>query len=236
MPRKNRYAPGGVIFHVINRANARQRIFHDDKDYSSFVWLVREARTTFEVRVLAWCVMPNHVHLVLQPRTDDGLSRMMHWIMTSHVQRHRKRRESIGRIWQGRFKAFPVQESAHFATVVRYVERNPLRAGLVSSSRDWKWSSLRERLWLEGPKGIVDGSPVELPEPWEHWVDRELDTTELARLRESVRRGRPFGSNEWARGTAERLGLLSTLKPLGRPRSGSQPGSGGGNGAGLRGF
>jgi putative transposase len=224
MPRKNRYAPAGIIFHVINRANARQRIFHDERDYASFAWLLREARLKFEVRVLAWCVMPNHVHLVLQPQSAGGLSRMMHWVMTSHVQRHRKRHETIGRVWQGRFKAFPIQESAHFVTVLRYVERNPLRAGLVHSSAEWKWSSLQERLWLEGPKGVVDTPPVDLPEPWASWVDRELDSEELSRLRESVRRGRPFGSTEWMRGTAERLDLLSTLRPLGRPRTAARPG------------
>lgn len=146
MPRTARAARGGLCYHVINRGNARNRVFHSYDDYDAFLQLFHKACARVEMRVLAYCLMPNHFHFCLWPREDSHLRRFMHWLLTSHVARHRKAHKTTGHIWQGRFKAFPAQSSEHLLTVLRYIERNPVRAKLCTRAEDWQWSSAR--LWV----------------------------------------------------------------------------------------
>jgi putative transposase len=168
------------------------------------------------MRVLAYCLMPNHFHLTLWPRADGDLSRFMQWLLTAHVRRYHRHYQSSGHVWQGRFKAFPIQQDAHLLTVVRYIERNPLRAGLVARAEDWLWSSLRER---GGKEVWLQVMPVVGPTDWVGWVNAPMKDTELSALRHSVNRERPFGSEAWVQRTARRLGLESSLHPRGRPRT-----------------
>ena len=217
MPRTARASRGDVCYHVMSRGNGRAIVFHDEADYEDFTGLMRKANKRVPMRILASCLMPNHFHLVLWPRGDDDLSRWMHWLLTSHVQRHRLRHGTTGRIWQGRFKAPPLQQDRHLLVVMRYVERNPLRAGLVDRAEDWRWSSLRARTLA--PDGLIDPSPIPLGEDWCDQVNQPLTEQELQAVRTCLRRGRPFGDPAWTRGTAERFGLLDSLKPLGRPRA-----------------
>jgi len=177
---------------------------------------MRRASERIPMRVLAWCLMPNHVHLVLWPHFDGDLGRWMHWLLTSHVLAHRRRYETIGRIWQGRFKAPPIQQDRHLLVVLRYVERNPVRAGLVGCAEEWPWSSLRRRGKADS---LLATSPVPLPGPWCDWVNAPLTPAETAAVRTSVERGRPYGDDAWTRVTADRLGLQSTLRPPWRPRA-----------------
>jgi putative transposase len=163
--------------------------------------------------------MPSHLHLALWPHHDGDLSRWMQWLLTTHVRRYLRHYRSSGHVWQGRFQAFPTQEDEHLLVVLRYIERNPLRAGLVARAETWEWSSLK---WLATP----ERSPVRL-EPgtvprgtqWQDGVNAPMSEAEVDRLRECVRRDRPFGADAWTRATAARLGLESSLGPPGRPRS-----------------
>jgi putative transposase len=134
-PRASRAAAGGFCYHVLNRGNARAEVFHKDGDYDAFVQIIAEASLRNPMRVLAYCLMPNHFHLALWPAKDGDLSRWMHWLLTTHVRRYQRHYHSSGHIWQGRFKAFPVQEDDHLRVVLRYIERNPLRAALSSEPR-----------------------------------------------------------------------------------------------------
>jgi putative transposase len=140
----------------------------------------------------------------------------MHWISASYIHRYRKRHGGSGHLWQGRFKAFPIQQDEHLVTVLRYIERNPLRAGLVGRAEDWLWSSARERragaAWLEL-------SPVPGPKNWLGGVNAPMTEAEVEALRHSVNRGTPFGSEAWVTRTARRLGLEASLNPRGRPRA-----------------
>jgi putative transposase len=219
MPRFSRPMPGGVCAHVVTRGNARARVFHSEGDYAVFSGLMETAHGRVPMEIFAWCLMPNHVHFVVRPFADGDLARWMHWLLTTHVQRHRIRHETTGRIWQGRYKAFPIQADTHILTVLRYVERNPVRAGLVHSSRDWRWSSLPGRGAGRSAPGLLAPSPVPLPSPWVDWVDTPLTGSELTEVRSSVRRDRPLGDPAWTRGMSERLGLVGTLRPRGRPRN-----------------
>jgi len=217
MPRTARASVGDVCYHVLNRGNGRMRTFHEADDYSAFVDLVGRACERVPMRVLAYVLMPNHFHLTLWPRVGEDLGRWMHWLLTSHVRRHHRRRRTSGHVWQGRFKAFPIQEDGHLVTVLRYVERNPVRAGLVKRAEDWEWSSAAVRGSKARPEWLVDG-PVALPRPWRRWVNEPLTERELAGVRRSVVRGTPWGEESWTEATARRLGLEFTLHPRGRPR------------------
>ena len=107
---------------MINRGNARAQVYHNQSDYQAFLTLMKLAGERVSMRLLAYCLMPNHFHLVLWPYNDGDLSRWMHWLLTTHVSRYHRINGTSGRIWQGRFKAFPIEQDAHLLTVMRYVD------------------------------------------------------------------------------------------------------------------
>ncbi len=217
MPRISRGLTKGFYYHVLNRANDKKTVFHGAYDYNSFIDLMLEAKKRHPMKLIAYCLMPNHFHMVLAPIEEKSLSAWMQWLMTSHVRRFHRLRESSGHVWQGRFKSFPIQGDHHLLVVMRYVEGNPVRAGLASSARDWKWSSHCENAG-ETPRVLTDDIPLGLPESWTAYVDSSWSETELAGVRESVIRMSPFGSEQWRQTVSLNLGLESTIRPRGRPR------------------
>lgn len=219
MARTARAAAGGICYHVINRGNRRATVFHTPSDYKSFVQLMQRACTRTPMRVLAYCLMPNHVHFVLWPHAADDMSRWMHWLFTSHVVRYNKVRGISGRVWQGRFKAFPIEQDRHLITVLRYVERNPVRANLVATAVDWEWSSLASGN-SESPSSLLSESPVTRPDGWARLVDQPQSAEDLKALRRCSLKSTPFGSERWVHHTAAELGLQSSLRGPGRPKRG----------------
>ncbi len=221
MGRPQRAAGGGYVYHVLNRANARMPIFEADGDYEAFETVLAEAVERTATRLLAYCVMPNHWHLVVWPRKDGELSRFMGWLTLTHTQRWHAHRHSTGsgHVYQGRFKSFPVKGDEHFFTVARYVERNAARAGLVRRAEQWRWGSLFR--WLRGSaedKALLAAWPLPRKANWAKHVNALQTEGELAALRRSVQRGSPFGTDVWSDRTIRRLGLESTVRPQGRPR------------------
>ena len=210
MPRIPRGQVGGYAYHVLNRGNGGARIFHKDGDFTAFLDLLLAAKRKFSMKVFCVCLMSNHFHLVVQLATAASLSPFMQWWMTSHVRRYHQHYQSHGHVWQGRFKSFPVQQDGHLLTAVRYVLRNPVRAGLVEYAINWPWSSLRF------PE-LSDPLPVEPPRDWLHWIDQPLFDQELTTLRTCVNRQQPYGAEEWRASIAATLGLESTLRSRGRP-------------------
>jgi putative transposase len=226
MPRTARASIGGICYHVINRGNGRTRVFRKPEDYEAFVALIAEACERVRLRLLAYCLMPNHFHLVLWPREDGDLSRWMQWLLTAHVRRYHRHYGTSGHVWQGRFKAFPIQQDAHLLTVLRYVERNALRAGLADRAEAWAWSSAR--WWLDRrrrPVFLHDG-PVDRGRGWLADVNAAMSSEEEGTLRRSVNRGTPWGGAEWQQRIAVRLGLEASLRPRGRPPKLKEKGSG----------
>ncbi len=212
-----------MCYHVLNRGNARGVVFHQDDDYASFLELLMQASERLPMRLLGYCLMPNHFHLMLWPRQDGDLSRWMQWLLTAHVRRYHRHYDSSGHVWQGRFKAFPVQQDEHYLTVLRYVERNPVRAKSlpVRKAQRWPWSSLgTPPKQIEKPP--LAAGPVRRPDDWLAWVNQPLTEPELKALRNCVARGTPYGSERWQKQTARRLGLESSLRPRGRPRKKSK--------------
>lgn len=221
MPRRLRLAAGGVVFHVLNRAVRQSVLFAHEGDYRAFQQTLWQATDFQRMRVLAYCVMPTHWHLVLRPWNDGDLSQFMRWLTFTHTQRYHAAHGTggTGPLYQGRFKSFPVETDEHLMTVCRYVERNALRAGLVTRAEDWQWSSLWQRLKGKPEiRGKLADWPVDLPRNWTAWVNRPLTGKELEAVRRSVSRGQPYGSRTWLERTVVRLRLASTLRPRGRPR------------------
>ena len=237
MPRRLRHCPGGIAYHVMNRAAGRLALFEKDGDFAAFERVLAEAVGRFAMRLCAYCLMPNHWHLVLWPRGDDELSPFVQWLAMTHSQRWHAHRRTGGRghVYQGRFKSFPAACDEHLLAVCRYVERNALRANLVARAEDWRWCSLWR--WHARPckpgggEGAVrsdghataDGPtlcdwPVERPGDWLAWVNEGETPAELEALRGSCRRGSPFGPRPWAERVAAESGIESSLRPRGRPR------------------
>jgi putative transposase len=219
MARRIRCSDAGYVYHVLNRAVGRARLFEKPADYAAFEQVLRQAWERSAMRLLCYAVMPNHWHLVLWPRHDGELSTYGQWLTVTHVRRWHAHHHSAGTgpLYQGRFKSFPIQEDDHFFTVCRYVERNPLRANLVARAEDWRWSSLWHRVQATQVPWLSEG-PLALPSHWTRHVNAAQTEAELAALRRSVSRGAPFGDDSWQAKTAAALGLESALRRQGRPK------------------
>ena len=221
MPRHARNAPGGLVYHVLNRAVARLPLFEKPADFDAFERVLILAHQKFPLRILSYVLMPNHWHLVLWPRMDGQLSDFCRWLTHTHTMRWHAHYHTAGtgHLYQGRFKAFAVQSDEHFYTVCRYVERNPLRANLVRRAENWRWGSLWRRLHAgDSPDPLLSPWPISIPDNWPQWVQQPLSDAELEALRRSVHRNSPFGEAAWQSRTAKRLGLEHTLRARGRPK------------------
>lgn len=222
MPRSARIQPGGYVYHVLNRGNARMKIFDDGEDYAAFERVLAETVADVRMRLLAYCLMPNHWHLLLRPFETGDLGQFVHRLTVRHVRRWHAHRDSAGggHVYQGSYKAFIVGTDAYFLAAARYVERNALRAGLVKRAEDWRWGSLWR--WChpevndEAPR--LSPWPVNRPRNWVWRVNQPQNDAELAALRRSVRRGQPYGRQAWVDRVAKRLNLQWTMRPRGRPR------------------
>jgi putative transposase len=220
MPRRPRVAPAGHVYHVLNRSAGRTTLFRTAKDFSAFQQLIAEAQQRHPLRILAYCLMPNHWHFVAWPSSEGQLTAFFRWLTHTHVMRWRVAHRTVGYgpLYQGRFKSFIIQKDQHLLTACRYVERNARSAGLVRSAANWRWGSL----WVrqhgdEAQRAVLSDWPVPLPRNWPAHVDQPLTQAELQRLALSERRNRPFGDDAWTARTADRLGLTHTIRPEGRP-------------------
>lgn len=218
MPRTARVAPGGMAFHVLNRGVGKMQIFDHAGDYAAFERVVEETLRVAPIRICAFCWMSTHWHFVLWPQSDGDLQEFMQRMTNMHTQRWQraKRRVGYGHLYQGRYKSSPIETDEHFYAVVRYVERNALRAGLVTRAEDWRWGSLHRRLAGQRVPLLAEW-PLPEPTNWCDLVNQPQTEAELDAIRHCVRRGCPHGSSAWVDQAAERLGLQPTLRPRGRP-------------------
>ena len=216
MPRPARSLHPGACYHLISRGNERATVFHTPLEYRRFLELIEEAQQRCHVPLLAACLMPNHFHLVVISPGREPLCNWLQWLLTTHSHRYNVYRERVGHVWQGRYKSFQIQNDDHLLTVMRYVERNPCRAGLVQRAENWPWGSLAWRSGRSKGPELAD-PPLALPGAWNEWVNRPQSPTEIDALRRCVNRQQPYGAEDWVQETAERDGMTSTLRPKGRP-------------------
>jgi len=219
MPRVARVSAGDMVYHVINRSNGRVTLFHNKADYQHFEELLQEGVELIGMRILAYCVMPNHFHLILYPHNDGDMSEFMRWVTTTHVRQRRAMTETIGHghLYQGAYKSFPVETERYLQQLMVYVEQNPLRAKLVSKAGEWPWSSLwRREKGSDVP--LLAQLPIMLPENYHTLVNTLPDDDHLKVVRQSVNKGTPFGSNLWTDELIKKYNLRSTTRDPGRPR------------------
>jgi putative transposase len=222
MPRQARVTPGGLAYHVLNRAVAGLPLFRKEADYEAFERIMTEAHGLHPTRIVAWCLMQNHWHFVLWPREEGEVTAFMRWLTHTHAMRWHVAHGTVGRghLYQGRFKSFPIQEDEHFLTVCRYVERNALTAGVADRAEDWRWGSLwARRHGDQRLKAILSDWPMERPAGWVRLVNEPMTEKEVDAIRACVARNRPYGNQQWQDQQAKRLGLLHTLRCEGRPRA-----------------
>jgi putative transposase len=223
MPRVARQCPGGYVYHVWNRGAGRLRLFKKPQDYLAFEQVLLEAQRRHPIRLLDWCLMPNHWHFVVFPSQDQQVTNFFRWLTHTHAMRavtHR-RVMGMGPLYQGRFKSLPVQSDEHLLTLLRYVQRNPVRARLVGRAAEWRWGG--EGVRRSGPaelEAILSKWPVDRPRGWARWVNEPTDAVELERIRQCIRRSRPLGDAAWTLATAHKLSLEWTLRPRGGQRKG----------------
>lgn len=226
MPRQARNTPGGYVYHVLNRANGRLRLFRKANDFLAFERTLAEAMKRLPTRLLGWCIMGNHWHFVVWPRKHTELSDFFRWLTHTHVQRWHAAHGTAGtgHVYQGRFKSFPIEEDEHLLTVLRYVHQNPLRAKLVKRAEEWRWSSL----WIEQngtdeQQALLTECPVDRPGNWLSVVNAPQRESDQQRIQESIKRSRPFGSDGWIERTVAKLDLEWTVRKRGRPKKELRP-------------
>jgi len=181
------------------------------------------------LRIISWCLMKNHWHFVVWPRTDDEVTGYFRALAHTHAMRWRVAHRSVGwgHLYQGRFKAFPVESGSHVFTVCRYVERNALSAGVVKRAEDWRWGSLwlRHHATMDNQtralrRMLSAGLAGRWPElkQWTQSVNTGYTKRELSRLTVSEKRSQPFGEESWRSKTVVELGLEHTIRDEGRPK------------------
>ena len=221
MARSARTDIGNIPYHVLNRAVGRFKIFSTQSDYFLFLDLLREAQKELDMRVLAYVLMPNHWHLALYPKLDGDLGLFMHKLTNAHTRKVHTLTRTIGTgpLYQGRYKSFLIQEDKHLLAVIKYIERNPVRAKLSKACEEYRWGSawLREN-GTDVQQKLLSELPVEFPKNYIEWIN-EPDTAQgLKILRTSVQRGTPFGNDSWVDHMVKKHELESTIRQPGRPR------------------
>ena len=208
MARLPRVVIPGIPHHVTQRGNGRQRTFFEDGDYALYLDLLAEAAERARAQVWAYCLMPNHVHIVLTPEDDQGLSRTFGELHRRYTGFINARRRTTGHLWQGRFGSVAMDE-AHFVTALRYVALNPVRARLVARAEDWAWSSTRA-LIAGADDHVVSVAPaLERVGDFAVFLGEEFDEAlSYAALRKAESVGRPVGSAAWLADMEARTGKV----------------------------
>jgi putative transposase len=219
MPRIARVAPGGIIYHVLNRGVGGLKLFRTDRDFAAFHRALLDTLEQVPMRILAFCLMSTHWHLVLWPERDGDLARFMLRLTITHVRRWAEYRKCVGsgHVYQGRYKSFATESDGHLANLIRYVERNALRAKLVSRAEHWHWSSLGQHLLGEKLRIPLCEWPIARRRDWVEWVNRPQTAAEEEAIRRCLRASRPYGSEQWMNKTMKKLGWREP-RPPGRPR------------------
>ena len=214
MARLPRVVLPGIPHHVTQRGNRRERVFFEDGDYELYLDLLSDAAARSGVAIWAYCLMPNHVHIIAMPGDEDGLRRTFRYVHRHYTGYINARLRVTGHLWQGRFSSVAMDE-AHLVSALRYVALNPVRARLVRRAEEWRWSSTRAHIAGESD-GYVDVAPaLERVGDFATFLGEAFDEAmAYAALRKAESVGRPVGSKEWLTETEQRTGM--TLAPAKR--------------------
>lgn len=221
MPRNARVDVGDEIYHVINRSNGRFLIFNTARDYLVFEKLLLETKELVDMRILAYIIMPNHWHIVLYPKKDGDLGTFMHRLTNAHTRKVHAitKTNGSGHLYQGRYKSFLVDTDSYLLAVIKYVERNAVRAQLVHRCENWRWGSAYRRInGTKEERKLLDPLPTLLPRGYVEWINTLDNPQHIELIRIATRKGVPYGRESWVSRMVTDYHLESTLHPPGRPK------------------
>lgn len=220
MPRRRVAGCGGFVFHVMNRSAKQLTLFDEPVEYEMFLQVLDEAETTCPIRLLEYCVMPNHWHLLVWPERDDQLSQFMRWITGVHAQRWRRARGQPGKgaVYQGRYRWVAVQNGHHYDVARRYIQQNPVRAHLVDRPAEWPWSSASNAPVPTRP-ALANG-PLSLDGRRDRRCEEPLTTEVAQQMRSSLKTSHPFGDPQWSLALEVRKWLMAVLEAHSKPLAG----------------
>ena len=221
MPRLSRTVFAGVPHHITQRGNRREDIFFTDEDRQAYLMWLKEYSEQHDVEILAYCLMTNHIHLVAIPANENGLQRMLKPLHMRYAQRINRAQGWKGHLWQGRFFSSPLDESYLWAAV-RYVERNPVRAGMVRTAEDYSWSSAAAHCskatdLLLHPQSEWSKQFLAI-ENWSAWLSEGDEAEEMQVLRRNVEKGLPCGTESFVQELGRQVGRYLEPRPQGRPK------------------
>jgi putative transposase len=220
MPRTARIVIPDLPYHITQRGNYRQDIFEDNEDRLSYLSWIDDYSKKYKLSILAYCLRDNHVHFIVIPRKEDTLAKVFSVSHMRYSQYFNKKKKASGHLWQGRFYSCVMDED-YLVTALRYVERNPVRAGIVRKPWQWKWSSAREHVGqknaiinLQKMTTIIDTSVEE----WKEYIDLVENEEEVENIRKHTMLGRPLGTKEFIAKLGKRIGRVLSILPRGRPK------------------
>lgn len=220
MPRLPRTVFAGLAHHVTQRGNRREAIFFDDEDRLTYLLWLREYAIKHQVEVLAYCLMSNHIHLIAVPTAADGLQLMLKPLHMRYAQRVNRRQGWSGHLWQGRYFSSPLDD-AYLWTALRYVECNPVRAGMVQRAEDYRWSSAAAHCTGKSDSLLDPESSwskrFAAMDNWSAWLQMADEPEKLNLLRQSVGKGLPCGSADFVQNLGIEAGRPLEVRPPGRP-------------------
>jgi putative transposase len=221
MPWKERIIIPGVCHHIVQRGNNKQEVFHDDAGYKKYSELLRHFATKHECKIGAYCLMPNHVHLIIRPPHMEGMARMMQCVNVCYQQYLSDKSGFVGHVWQSRYFSAPVEDGEHLCTVCAYIDTNPLRAALVTDPCAYEHSSA-----LAHEQGRIDHVLTEVLFEGREARDyynmlhgEELNRRDLERIRLSTQKGHPIGGSTFRQMVERLIGRSLAPRPMGRPRT-----------------
>lgn len=218
MPRILRAIATGFPHHVTQRGNYQQRVFEDNNDFRQYLQWLRDYARKCSLKIWAYCLMSNHVHFICVPMGEDSLARTFNTLHMRYSQYFNRKKKAKGHLWQGRFYSCILDES-HLFAAIRYVENNPVRAGVVDSPDEYRWSSVRGHV-NRGSDPILseDCHLVKEIRDWLEYLKKEDDKVMIDEVRSSTRTGRPCGDDDFISRIEGLLGRRLKALPRGRPR------------------
>ena len=226
MPRHARSIIANVPYHIIHRGNNKQTIFFSDDDCLSLLGIIREAKGKYRCKLYAYCMMSNHIHLLIEPLIREHLALFLKLIAQKYAQHVNYFYKRTGTLWEGRFKSSPVSMDNYLLACCRYIEMNPVRAGLVSSPEEYRWSSYRGKtgivkdelldldLWYES----LGSAEEERQKRYSQWFRESIPTREWDLIRKATNKGGAFGDDNFKARIEKAIGRTIELREKGRPR------------------
>ena len=220
MPRTARIVVPNLPYHITQRGNYRQDIFQDNEDRLSYLSWINDYSKKYKLSIFAYCLMDNHVHFIAIPREEDSLAKVFSISHMRYSQYFNKKKKASGHLWQGRFYSCVLDED-YLVAALRYVERNPVRAGIVRKPWRWKWSSAGVHVGqgdgvinLENITTLIDTTAEE----WKEYIDLDENEEEVENIRKHTLLGRPLGTKDFIAKLGKRIGMVLSVLPRGRPK------------------